>query len=312
VSGRPHGIGPPDEAEFGWSLPEPIDWEEFWAGDEGEAGEWLVEPLLPARRQVVVYSPAKVGKSLLALELSAALATGRPVLDRPAGPPLPVVYIDMEMTEDDLRERLEDLGYGPADNLKALRYYQLCDLPPLDTEAGGSVLARIVDDCDAWLVVLDTMARVVSGQENLSDTYRDFYRFTGRRLKAAEVALLRLDNTGHDNIHQRGSAAKADDVDVVWRLSADGTRVALKCTHRRPGWIPEQVNLDRCSEPLRHLVHEGESWPDGTADCAADLDSLGVPLDATFRSAKAALKAAGQGRRAAIVTAALKWRRRRP
>ncbi len=45
----------------------------------------------------------------LALEIAAGLASGRPVLGNPARPPISVLYVDMENSQDDIRERLQDL-----------------------------------------------------------------------------------------------------------------------------------------------------------------------------------------------------------
>lgn len=289
----------------------PIDWPAFWA-DEGPTEEWLCEPIVPAGRQVALFASAKAGKSLITLEIAAAIAVGRAVLSRPASEPQPVVYIDQEMTDADLRERLIDLGYGPDDDLSRLHYYQLESLPPLDGDLGGLILEDIAAMHGAVLVVLDTMARVVSGDENDSDTYRNFYRSTGSRLKAAGVALLRLDHGGkHLEKGQRGSSAKADDVDVVFQLTANGPTLTIKRTHSRVPWVPFQLTITREVEPLlKHVLAAGEGlYPASTAECARDLDELEVPLDATNTTARMALSKAGKGKAAGTVSAALKWRR---
>lgn len=293
-------------------LLQPIDWARFWLTEE-PAQDWLVEPLIPAGRQVAVFSEAKSGKSLLALEMAAALATGGPVLGQPPCAPRSVLYIDQEMTESDLRERLTDMGYGPGDDLTRLVYFQLCTLAPLDRPSGAEAMAKLIDVHQPELVVLDTMARVVDGEENSSDTYRNFYQFTGLLLKARGVSLLRLDHSGKDGARgQRGSSSKADDVDVVWRLTADGATVRLTCTHKRVAWVPNEVTLTRHEEPiLRHALNTA-NYLAGTADVAALLDELEVPLDATLNTASAALKAARQGRRRSLVGDALKFRKSRP
>lgn len=292
-------------------LPAPVDWSSFW-NREHEEGEWLVEPLIPARRHVAVYSPSKAGKSLLGLEMAAGLATGRAVLGQSPAAPIHVVYFDLEMTEDDLWERLSDLGYGPDDDLSRLHYYLLPPLEPLDTAEGGDQVAAIVRRNRAEFVVVDTMARAVRGDEDAADTYRGFFRHTGRALRAEGVALLRLDHSGKDlGRGQRGSSAKNDDVDLVWRLTADRTMITLKATHRRLSWVPEEVTLLRETEPLVHRCSE-DTWPAGTADTAAELDRLEVPLDATTNVATTALRAHGHGRRKAIVAAALRFRRSTP
>ena len=95
-----------------------------------------------------------------------------------------VMYMDHEMTEADLRERLSDLGYGPDDDLSRLNYYQLPELPGLDRDVGGEVLVSTAVARGVQLVVVDTMARAVQGAESDADTYRAFYWHTGRRLKA--------------------------------------------------------------------------------------------------------------------------------
>jgi len=286
----------------------PVDWSEFWA-DERPVEDFLIEPIIAAGRQTAVYSQAKQGKSLFALDVVAAAVTGAPILGQTAIDPIRIVYIDLEMTPADLRERLVDLGYGPDHDLSGLAYYQLQALPPLDTDLGGEVLATIAERHGARLVVIDTMARAVRGEENSADTYRNFYAFCGRRLKAAGIALLRLDHQGKDaSLGQRGSSAKDDDLDVVFKLTADENgRVVLRRTRSRVAWVPEEVVLQRHEEPLRHVL-AADSWPAGTAETAALLDELGVTLDATADIAITAIKKVGKGKRKAVVLAALKYR----
>jgi hypothetical protein len=59
-----------------------VDWNDFW--NESDEGDWLAEPFLARGRGHVLYAEAKQGKSLMALAVAAALATGRPFLDQPA------------------------------------------------------------------------------------------------------------------------------------------------------------------------------------------------------------------------------------
>lgn len=290
----------------------PIDWSTFWDVD-APGPEWLVEPILPKGRQVTIFSPAKVGKSLLALDLAAASATGRGVLGTPVQERRNVVYLDYEMVEADLRERLTDLGYGPEDDLSGLAYYQLPSLPALDTRAGGEALEEIVTRHQASWVVVDTMARVVEGDENEAGTFSAFFAHSGSRLKRMGVSLLRLDHAGKDPMKgQRGSSSKTDDVDVVFRLGINEATVVLARTHSRLSWVPAEVVLRRETEPvLRHVLAEG-GWPGGTKEVAELLDELRVPLDATVRSAQEAIKRhTGKGRRVAVVMAGLKFRRTR-
>jgi hypothetical protein len=293
-----------------WGV-KPIDWDAFWS-EESPAEDWLIEPFVAGGRQTAIYSTAKTGKSLLSLDVSAARSTGRSFLGQSAQDPIGVVYLDLEMTEADLRERLGDLGYGPEDDLSRLHYYSLPTLPSLDTDLGGEILVDLAKRADAQLVVVDTMARVVSGDENSADTYRNFYRFTGARLKQAGIALLRLDHQGKDPAQgARGSSAKDDDLDIVFRLSSvDHSTLKLTRTRSRIPWVPSEVMVTRREEPfLRHVLSH-DTVPAGTHEVVQLLDQLEVPADASGAMAVQALKAAGQGKRKALVLAALKARRR--
>ncbi len=289
--------------------PSLICWPDLWRRDLDQS-DWLVEPILPRGRAIATYSPPKAGKSLLAVDVAAKVATGRRCLDQPAGTPRTVLYVDAEMTADDLHERLEDMGYGPGDDLAGLRYHLLPDLPPLDTPAGGRDLADLADAYDADLIILDTLGVVVAGPENDADTTRAYWTHTGRLLKAAGRTVWRLDHAGKDLARgQRGSSAKAGDVDLVWELTArDAGAVQRRATHRRVGWVPERVDLVRVDDPFRHELATG-TWPAGTGELVSTLDELGVPVDASRRTAGQALRAAGRGARNDLIAAALKWRR---
>lgn len=289
----------------------PIEWASFWAS-EPAGQEWVVENIVPAGRQVAMYAVAKAGKSLLALDAAAALASGRPCLGLEPVPPMSIIYIDQEMTGDDLRERLEDMGYGPEIDLSRLIYFQLVDLPALDTELGGRVLEAIVKRHGAQLVVIDTMARVVEGDENQADTYRAFYRHTGRRLKALRVALWRLDHGGKDPERgQRGSSEKAGDVDVVFRLHPIDGGILLRRTHTRVPWVPAEVRLEQRTEPLLAHLLAPDVVPPSVLDVIRRLDELGIPADASANTAHKALRDAGCGRRKTDVLSACKVRKAR-
>lgn len=285
-----------------------IDWPTFWqrANDEPE---WVYPDVLARGRGHAAYAARKAGKSLFTLYLAAKLATG--------SEPVVVSYLDYEMTEDDVRDRLEDMGYGPDTNLARLRYALLPTIPPLDTADGARALTGLVDEVQsAWpdhhqVVVLDTISRAVQGEENSSDTFRAFYTHTGVELKRRGVTWVRLDHGGKDLAKgQRGSSSKGDDVDVVWQLRPSENGVCLHRDFARMPWVPQAVHFGMTEDPLTYQRLAGD-WPEGTGETANALDRLEVPLDASTRAAQVALKTVGEGRRRQVVIAAIRWRRDR-
>jgi hypothetical protein len=273
-----------------------IDWPEFWSADHG-GEEWVCWPLIPAQRQVALYAPAKTGKSILALAVCAAIATGRPIFGQPAGPPRNVLYLDYEMTAGDLQERLESLGYSAADDLTHLHYALLPTLPPLNTPQGCKAVCELAETVDAEVVVIDTMGRAVEGEENSADSYREFARTTGLALKAAGRAVLRTDHAGKDRERgQRGSSAKNDDVDVVMRVDVVEGGWQLTRTHTRMTWIPDRVTIkknDNGDGTFTFTVDlSAKTYGPGTKDDADLLRSLGVGATTTRKEARVLLKAA--------------------
>ena len=243
----------------------------LWENDEPE--EWVLEPLLPARRLVALFSPPKVGKSLFMLDLAVAVAQGKAFLGYQPPAPQVVLYVDFENDpRGDIRTRLVSMGVKPGD-LGNLRYLSYPQLAKLDTLAGGMELLTVAQHHGAAVIVIDTISRAVGGEENDNDTWLAFYRNTGQQLKAAGIACIRLDHTGKDETRgMRGGSAKYGDVDAVWAMTKiTDTTLRLECTaHRLP--IGEKVlTIDRHLAPLRH-----EANPEGrrAASVAAGVNAV--------------------------------------
>lgn len=287
-----------------------VDWQELYASDQG-GEEWLAWPIIPARRQAVIYAPAKAGKSLILLDIVASVASGKPILgqDNKAGK-RHVLYLDYEMTGSDLLERLEEMGYEPAD-LTHLHYALLPIIPALNTPDGAKVVREMAAECEAELVVVDTLSRAVEGDVFHPTVVGDFYKWTGLCLKADGRALVRLDHEGKDaSKGMIGSSMKATDVDLVWHLKRtdDGLRLTRKYT--RIMWGEEEVDVAIKRDPLRHTIAP-RGWAEGTGKVVELLDRLGIPDDASTRVAGSALREAGEKATNAALRDAVRRRRER-
>lgn len=292
-----------------------VDWTLLWSGDHKQE-DWLAWPLIATGRQTALFAPAKTGKSIVLLSVVAALATGKPILGQTPVDRRNVLYLDYEMTAADLVDRLETLGFTGDDDFSMLHYALLPSLPPLNTREGADAVCKLAELVSADVVVIDTMGRAVEGEENSADTYRDFARLTGLMLKAAGRAVVRTDHAGKASEKgQRGSSAKNDDVDVVFRLDAVTDGYQLTRTHARMGWVPDSVSISRVDEHgVITMVAQGrrDLFPAGIKELADMLDELGVPLDAGRTVAVAALKrATGKGKKGSHVDMALAYRRER-
>lgn len=291
-----------------------VDWSTFWTKDRSET-EWALDPLWPRGRAINQYAPRGLGKSEFTLYCAAGLATGQALLGQPEGDPLTVVYLDLEMGEDDLYDRLDGFGYGPESDLSHLWYYVLPTLPPLNTAAGGSALMDIRATHDADLVIVDTLARVATGEENSNDTWIGLGTHTLLRLRAEGTTSVWLGHAGKDlERGERGGSAKGDAVDCIWEQSrGDGGTVRFVNKKRRSGWVPETVGMRRTERhgTLRYELVE-DVYPTGTGGAVEHLDVLDAPDSITNRAARALLKEHGISTPNDALAAAVKWRKRRP
>ena len=292
---------------------EPMELDSLMNGETEEIS-WLIEDVWPMGRQIHIHAQRKSGKSLLMLWVACCLAIGRDPFTAEPRIPQVVGYWDPEMAREDIRERLEDMGFRPIPPLliQNLHYYLLQPIPPLDTEAGGQALLRQAQAMNETAVILDTLSRFIAGDENASETYINFYRYTGQPLKAANISLTRTDHEGWEAGRSRGSSAKADDVDIVWQLKPTDDGIELTRKFTRVSYVPEFVALVKREEPNLHFTRAVMAWPAGTKEKALELDELLVPVEVGRNLAIKALKAAGRTvGKTNVLTAAIKWRKLR-
>ena len=71
-------------------------------------------------------------------------------------------------------------------------------------------------------------------------------------LKQRGATWVRLDHAGKDlDRGQRGSSAKGDDVDVVWRLDMTDNGVTFHREAARMSWVPPSVDFVQLDDPFR-------------------------------------------------------------
>lgn len=290
-----------------------VNWQQLWSLEVQET-DWLLEPILARGRAHALYAGAKSGKSLLLLEMAAALATGRSIFGQDIREPMPVMYLDYEMTASDVRSRLEAFGYSENDDLTNLHYVLLPSISGLDTPEGAKVIITAIQAKKIQLVIIDTTARAVEGEENDADTLRAFYRWSGVNMKSLGVTWIRADHAGKNaEKGQRGSSAKNDDVDVVWKFTKRTlTNILIQATHKRMQWIPDTVEMElrEIEGALTHHIMVDEI-SDAVTDLAGQLDLFDAPVDITNKAARALLKENDVAVANDILSGAIKLRKAR-
>lgn len=241
-----------------------------------EESQWIVEGIISPQGLTSLVGEAKIGKSIFALELAIAVSTGAKIADLETTKTR-TLYLDLENNPQTvLRDRLLafDCHRESFDNLALLSFPEL---PAFDSESGGKALVEIVDQLDVGLVIIDTVSRVVSGEENSNDTWNRLYRHTELPLKQRGVAMMRVDHTGKDATKgARGGSAKSGDVDRVIRMTSNKNGQIMLRTEaaRTPGGF-ESITLERRDTPnLHHARVAGEAKADNESRVKAYVDLL--------------------------------------
>lgn len=292
-----------------------LDWPQL--ADEDDEVSWVVENMWPTGRTVVLYAMQKTGKSLVSLHIATSLALGVDPFNGKPRDPRTVVYLDYEMTRMDIQERLIDMGH--YDNmksgaLKSLRYALHPPTAPMDTADGGRQVLALAMGENADVVIIDTLSRVIKGDENSADTFRAFALHTGTPLKAHGISVMRLDHEGKSKEQgMRGSSAKGDDPDITYRLQETDGGYKLIRGVSRIAWVKAEILLAKMDDPLAFRTSEAKwSFLVGAPERAKELTELGVPSGLSVRATAKWLRDKGlpTGKNA-VLADAVKYRNER-
>lgn len=283
------------------------DWADAFNRPPTEA---IVDGLIFPGRWTAKVAPAKTGKSTLELHIAHTLSRGIDPFHGTPQPPVGILYLDGEMGEVDIVERLEALDLGPPD-LTRLHYTDI--IPKGDTLQGGVAIVSTAKALEVAVVVLDGLNAFVSGAEKDDTPWRNLFEHTIAPLKRAGIAVLSTDNTGKDiSLSARGSSTKLDKADAIVMLKRTDDGLNLHTTHLRSASFLRTIDLLitglEGDQPISFRRVEG-SWPAGTHDVVAVLDRLAIPVDDGRERVRATLKTGGYKFRNDVLTAAIRYRK---
>lgn len=248
--------------------------------------DWLVDDILTADELFLLAASPRAGKSLLALTLTQAVATGGKFLGRPVSQGA-VIYIRCEDSETKTKER--ELKQGWAEGLPVywLDKFKLSEREELE---------ELVEELDVRLVVFDTLSRVRDASisessaemSQLLEPIQEMckrHRCTG--LLVHHTGKVSTDNAGTINVFDtvRGSSAiratcrgslilAADErnyrlyVENGWgKLDLQVLLDAHTLTWKLLGnWVAPNVDLSQKDRVLNYLTQVGRATIDEIAE----------------------------------------------
>lgn len=199
----------------------------------------LIDRTLDRRTVALLAGYWGTGKSFLALDWAACVATGRPWQGRTTEQGR-VLYVAAEGAYG-LHQRLSAWEYAwgipiPSDSLMVLP-------TPVNLGNRASVheLRSMVVDLAPDLVVLDTLARCAVGLDENSAKDMGMVIDSLYRLRddADGGTVLAVHHTGKDRSTVRGSSAVEAGVDTVYQIEGDAGLLKLSRTKRKDGPTPD-------------------------------------------------------------------------
>jgi hypothetical protein len=154
---------------------------------------WVVEGLIAEGSRVLAYGEFRSYKTFGLLDLCLHVAAGQPWLGEfPIPTPRRVLYVDEEMAERTLRRRIKRLAMGmeqPPDdsNFRALSRHGV----RLDRAGTELLLAQLrASKFDPEFIVIETLRRVFTGDENQAREVSEFWRSVEPIIKPGRTLIV--------------------------------------------------------------------------------------------------------------------------
>lgn len=229
----PVGETPPAAARTGRSWTDALDVVTGADYDSLPEQEWLVGDMIPAGGLTVLYGKPGTGKSFLALDLAASVSLGRkfhaaPTLD---GPTLYLLGEGHAGLKGRIAAWREHYAAPLLDRMHVARRPG-----SLMREADVSLLLELVDTIRPVLIVVDTLARLITpGNENEAADMSRFLDALGRVCQVANSTALVIHHQGRGkSTAARGSSVLDGAADAMLRVSGSvGAGVILSCEKQK-------------------------------------------------------------------------------
>lgn len=220
---------------------QPLSWPTVWS-KEYPPIDWVqeMEGIALTGRATNLYGPAGTGKSELVLY--------RAALSAQAGSR--ILWLDREMTEADVKDRLMAMGFEPKD-LGSLFYILYPDIALLDKPEGGERLVELANQYAADATIIDSLSKFVRDEEG--ETHTAFYVNTMLPMRLAGRGFVMIDHAGKDLARKaRGASQKVDNVDYYTELTRTLAGSRLTTKKQRHSWVHAQYDFNRTTDPIKY------------------------------------------------------------
>jgi putative DNA primase/helicase len=181
----------------------------------------ILAPILQTQSLSMIFAKRGIGKTLIALNIAYAIASGGNFMQWQAPVPRKVLYLDGEMPARAMQERLAAI-IKASDKEAAPDYFRLITpdlqelgMPDISTEEGQAKLEPFIEDAEFIIVDnISTLAR--TGKENEAEGWLPIQGWA-LRLRSRGKSVLFVHHAGKGG-QQRGTSRREDVLDLVIEL----------------------------------------------------------------------------------------------
>jgi hypothetical protein len=218
---------------------------------------WLIDKILPENSLAWLYGMPGSGKSFVALDFAASVATGLPWQDHAVEQGAGVYLAGEGVAGMRKRVRAWEDAAGPADGLRFM---------PRAVQVLTSHFDAFIEVCceeKTKLVVLDTQARITVGVEENSSTEmgRVVSKLDELRRQTGACVLI-VHHSGWTNGHARGSSAIQGGFDTVIKVDRPDLDGNLTLINEKQKDAPEFGDIELRMIPRLGSVILAENEPD--------------------------------------------------
>jgi len=183
----------------------------------------------------LIYAGTGTGKTLFTLEMAAAMAAGKRFLDWEPRRGARVLYLDGEMPEAQMRQRLAMAAGLYGDDLPFYLYNRDSlddgEMPPLDTKPGADWLWRKVEETKPDVVIFDNIQCLLRG--NMKEAEWRPAGDLAKKLTKRRIGVIWVHHTGHNGEHSYGDKSREWDLSAVVALRREGQGKDLRMTFEK-------------------------------------------------------------------------------
>jgi hypothetical protein len=239
---------------------------EQWIARELPKPDFVLGNWLTTTSRSMLYATTGIGKTMFAIAMAMAMATGRPFLHWSVARPSRVLFIDGEMSRRVMKDRIaaevQRLGGMLPEAMFVLSREDVDDFKPLNTTEGRVFINDEIKRLGGVdFIIFDNIMSLISGDMKEEESWSQIQPWL-RRLSRRSIGHLWLHHTGHDASHGYGTKTKEWQQDNVIRLETvekPGIDISFKLMFEKAR-EREPANRRDFEDVIISLVDDAWQW----------------------------------------------------